>query len=122
VSYDEIWGGDTWEVFFAPSRDALPRQFMLNPAGKTTSKDLGQTNGKWDSGAIGISDRSHTFGWRATFAFPLKSLVAEGAQPGKPLFMNIYRSNAAASEFFALSPNFEQSFRTSKRMVELRLK
>ncbi len=122
VSKDEIWGGDDWEIFFSPSRTAPPRQFMINPAGKTASADLGRTDGKWDSGAIGISDRSHTFAWRATFAFPLKSLVEGGAKPGTPVFTNIYRSNAGANEFFALSPNFEMNFRTSKRMVELKLK
>jgi hypothetical protein len=121
VSRDEIYGGDDWEIFFAPSREAQPRQFLLNPAGKTASIGLDRPDGKWDSGAVGISDRSYTFAWRATFSFPLKSLVEGGAKPGTSLFMNIYRSNAGANEFFALSPNFETTFRISKRMVELRL-
>ncbi len=122
VSHENIWGGDDWEIFLAPNRDAQPRQFMLNPAGKTASVGHDNSQGVWNSGAVGISETADRFAWRAYFAFPLDRAIPGGAKPGMSIFANIYRSNQLANEFFALSPNFERTFRTSQRMVELKLK
>jgi hypothetical protein len=119
VSNDAIWGGDDWEVFFAGSRQAQPRQLMLNPAGKVAAVAHDRPDAKWDSGAVAVSDTSDRFAWRASFAFPLSALVEGGVKPDGVVFANLYRSNAGRGEYFAWSPNFELNFRTSQRMVEL---
>ncbi|MFH1476835.1 MAG: DUF4838 domain-containing protein [Verrucomicrobiota bacterium] len=147
-SMADILMGDAWELFFAAQRGKAPyRQMTVSPDGKyfyderaqragTTffwrqAVDAGLTavrpimDGGWPKSCIhsAIVQSSTTGGrWQVLIAIPLADLVPNGVQPGRPFYMNVFRTDAArADENICWSPPFENIFHDLTRLAEIDL-
>ena len=113
-----VWGGDDWEIFFAPQRGHKPyHQVGINPLGGHIALAYGETSA-WDCGATVISDVTGDC-WKVSLAFPLDKLLPGGVKVGQPFFANFYRSSPRVNEMPAWSPNFEPSAHALNRLGEI---
>ena len=119
VNEPEIWGGDDWELFFAPKRGTKPyRQMGINPKGTHMELAYGESSDKWESGVNVISEAAANC-WKVSLGFPLSRLLAGGVKPGQTVYVNILRACGGQGDTLAWSPNFENKFDSLERLGEI---
>jgi len=120
---DGIWDEDEWELFVARERGKEGyRQMGVNAKGTHQDLAYGEEQSAWDSGVKVASDTSAPDRWVVRVAFPLKTLLPGGVQPGQTIYLNVGRDTAGASDkTVSWVPTFTDSFRQSSRLGAIRL-
>ncbi len=117
VSSENVWGGDDFELFFAPARNTWYRQLCVAPNGHIFTQAWQTEEAEWQSGAIVETDTSQATQWRVRLALPLEKLLPGLAAGGK-FYANFYRHRPAGPELLAWTPSFAAGFHDTSRLAE----
>jgi len=119
---DSIWDEDDWELFMASERGKGCRQMGVNAKGTHQELAYGEDKSAWESGAKVASDTSAPDRWVVRMAFPLKTLLPGGVQPGQTIYLNVFRgTDGAIEKAVSWVPTFVASARESSCMGAIRL-
>jgi len=93
----DIWNEDDWELFVARERGKEAcRQMGVNAKGAHKELAYGEEQSAWNSDAKVVSDTSAPDRWVVRIAFPLKTLLPRGVQPGQTIYLNVFRGTDGA--------------------------
>jgi hypothetical protein len=94
----------------------------VNAKGTHQELAYGEEQRTWDSAAEVASDTSAPDRWVVRMAFPLKTLLPGGVQPGQTIYLNVGRDTAGAiDKAVSWVPTFTDNLRQTSRFGAIRL-